>query len=40
MGHSEFNPATKVRRTWNAGRMVGAKRALKSQQVWAHPILA
>ncbi len=35
MGHSEFDPATRERRPWNAGRMVGAKRALKPQQVWA-----
>ncbi len=35
MGHSEFDPATKGRRPWNADRMVGAKRALKPQQVWA-----
>ena len=33
MGHSEFDPATRERRPWNAGRM--AKRALKLQQVWA-----
>jgi hypothetical protein len=35
MGHSEYDPAAKERRPWNAGRMVGAKRALKPQQVWA-----
>ena len=35
MGHSEFDPAAQERRPWNAGRMVGAKRALKPQQVWA-----
>jgi integrase len=35
MGHSEYDPVTKERRPWNAGRMVGAKRALKPQQVWA-----
>ena len=35
MGHSEFDPATRERRAWNAGQMVGAKRALKPQQVWA-----
>src|SRR5579864_3593591 len=27
MGHSEYDPAAKERRPWNAGRMVGAKRA-------------
>ena len=35
MGHSEFDPAARERPAWNAGRMVGAKRALKPQQVWA-----
>jgi integrase len=35
MGHSEFDPAIRERGPWNAGRMVGAKRALKPQQVWA-----
>lgn len=35
MGHSEFDPAARERRPWNAGLMVGAKRALKPQQVWA-----
>jgi integrase len=35
MGHSEFDPAAQERRPWNAGRMIGAKRALKPQQVWA-----
>src|SRR5262249_53623345 len=35
MGHSEFDPAIRERRPWNAGGMVGAKRALKPQQVWA-----
>jgi hypothetical protein len=29
MGHSEYDPAAKEGRPWNAGRMVGAKRALK-----------
>jgi integrase len=35
VGYSEFDPAIRERRPWNAGRMVGAKRALKPQQVWA-----
>jgi len=35
MGHSEHDPAAKERCPWNVGRMVGAKRALKPQQVWA-----
>ena len=30
-----FDPAIRERRPWNAGRMIGAKRALKPQQVWA-----
>src|SRR5260221_9105101 len=35
MGHSEYDPCAKDRRPWNAGRKIGAKRALKPQQVWA-----
>jgi hypothetical protein len=35
VGHSEYDPAAEDRHPWNAGRMVGAKRALKPQQVWA-----
>jgi len=35
MGHSEYDPARRERPAWNAGRMLGAKRALKPQQVWA-----
>jgi len=35
MGHSEYDPGAKDRRPWNAGRKIGAKRALKPQQVWA-----
>ena len=35
MGHSEYDPGFKKRRAWNAGRKLGAKRALKPQQVWA-----
>ncbi|WP_062224389.1 tyrosine-type recombinase/integrase [Aureimonas sp. D3] len=35
MGHSTFDPATNGRKAWNAGRVVGAKRALKPPQVWA-----
>ncbi len=34
MGKSEFDPAGN-RPAWNAGRKVGAKRALKPRQVWA-----
>jgi hypothetical protein len=35
MGHSMFDPCVKDRPPWNAGRKVGAKRALKLHQVWA-----
>ena len=35
MGHAEYDPGFKDRRPWNAGRKLGAKRALKPQQVWA-----
>jgi hypothetical protein len=35
MGYPEFDPVIRERRPWNAGRVVGAKRALKPQQVWA-----
>jgi integrase len=35
MGHSEYDPGFKECRAWNAGRKLGAKRALKPQQVWA-----
>ncbi|MDR7039720.1 integrase [Methylobacterium sp. BE186] len=35
MGHSEYDPAFKDRKPWNAGRKLGAKRPLKPQQVWA-----
>lgn len=35
MGHSRFDPASQGRRAWNAGKKVGAKRALKPRQVWA-----
>jgi integrase len=35
MGHSEYDPDAGNRRPWNAGRKIGAERALKPQQVWA-----
>lgn len=35
MGMSEFDPGATSRIAWNAGRQVGAKRALKPRQVWA-----
>jgi site-specific recombinase XerC len=34
MGTAEFDPIAD-RRPWNAGRKVGAKRALKPRQIWA-----
>jgi integrase len=35
MGLSNFDPGALVRRPWNAGRLLGSKRDLKPQQVWA-----
>ncbi len=35
MGTSQYDPAAQERRAWNAGKKVGAKRALKPRQVWA-----
>ena len=35
MGHSAMDPAFHELRPWNEGRLIGAKRALKQQQVWA-----
>ncbi len=35
MGHTQHEPAYDARRPWNAGRMVGAKKALKPRDVWA-----
>ena len=35
MGHSTIYPAFQEIRPWNEGWVVGAKRALKPQQVWA-----
>jgi hypothetical protein len=35
MGHSEYDPGVRARTPWNAGRKLGAKRALKLQQGWA-----
>lgn len=35
MGLSQYDPAVQDRRAWNAGRKVGAKRALKPRQIWA-----
>ena len=35
MGHSSLDPAFQGLRAWNEGRVLGAKRALKPQQLWA-----
>lgn len=35
MGISQYDPAARGRPAWNAGRQVGAKRALKPKQIWA-----
>src|SRR3954465_4242688 len=35
MGISHYDPAAAGRPAWNAGRQVGAKRALKPRQIWA-----
>lgn len=34
MGHTTYEPALTERRPWNAGKVLGAKRALKPRQVW------
>jgi hypothetical protein len=34
MGHSTYDPVGE-RHAWNAGRKLGAKLALKPQQIWA-----
>jgi hypothetical protein len=35
MGLSEFDPAVRDRVSYNAGRKVGARRALNPRQIWA-----
>ena len=35
LGISNFDPAAQGWPAWNAGRKVGAKRALKPRQIWA-----
>lgn len=35
MGRAQFDPRYDDQRPWNAGRLVGAKKALKQKQVWA-----
>lgn len=34
MGIAQYDPAAKGRPAWNAGKQVGAKRALKVKQIW------
>jgi len=34
VGISKYDPAAKGRPAWNAGKQVGAKRALKVKQIW------
>ena len=35
MGISHYDPAARGRPAWNAGKQIGAKRALKPRQIWA-----
>ena len=35
MGISQYDPGARGKPAWNAGRQVGAKRALKVRQIWA-----
>jgi site-specific recombinase XerC len=35
MGISQYDPAARARPAWNAGKHVGAKRALKVRQIWS-----
>src|SRR5215217_1463725 len=35
MGISQYYPAAAGRPAWNAGKQVGAKRALKVKQIWS-----
>lgn len=35
MGIAQYDPAAAERSAWNAGRQVGAKRALKIRQIWS-----
>ena len=35
MGRSQYDPGYDNRTPWNAGRLVGAKRAFKVKQIWA-----
>ena len=38
MGRSEYDPRESDHKAWNAGKLVGAKRALKPQQVCTRPV--
>ena len=40
MGHSEYDPASRERRAWNAERKLGAKRPLKPSASVGHTVLA
>jgi hypothetical protein len=35
MGITRYDPAAAGRPAWNAGKQVGAKRALKVKQIWS-----
>lgn len=35
MGIAQYDPAASGRPAWNAGKQVGAKRALKIRQIWS-----
>lgn len=35
MGRAQYDPGYDSRKPWNAGRLVGAKRAFKVKQIWA-----
>ena len=35
MDISQYDPGARGKPAWNAGRQVGAKRALKVRQIWA-----
>ena len=35
MGRSEYDPRASDHKAWNAGKLVGTKKARKPQQVWA-----
>lgn len=35
MGISQYDPGSVGKPAWNAGKQVGAKRALKVKQIWS-----